>query len=234
MEINDALVTAITRELLKRLGSGETLPAAGKKRLVVSGDLSDLGAQAQASLQECYDITGHSGLEADFPEDAEVLVTRLGVQALVRLSEGDAGCTPEGAALLWALLRGKKPVIVEEGIEWRRHKNAMCPSLAAKYGSHERTLALYGAVFAKEAALAAVLGGGACRASPCAAAQCVAAPSPARGSGGKKVISEVEMMRLCPASAGAGQSVEIGARDILTPLAEDYVSKMRITVNRIG
>jgi hypothetical protein len=50
----------------------------------------------------------------------------------------------------------------------------------------------------------------------------------------RKVISETEIRRLCPAAAGSGQIVEIGARDIVTPLAEDYISKMRITVNRAG
>ena len=53
-------------------------------------------------------------------------------------------------------------------------------------------------------------------------------------SGRKRVISEGDIRRLCPASGGSGQTVEIGARDIVTPLAEDYISKMRITVNRIG
>jgi len=61
-----------------------------------------------------------------------------------------------------------------------------------------------------------------------------AAPAAGSSPGRKKVISETEIRRLCPASAGSGQIVEIGARDIVTPLAEDYISKMRITVNRIG
>ena len=53
-------------------------------------------------------------------------------------------------------------------------------------------------------------------------------------SGQKRVISETEIKQLCPASAGTGQTVEIGARDLITPLAEDYIAKMRITVKRIG
>ena len=62
-----------------------------------------------------------------------------------------------------------------------------------------------------------------------------AAAFPAQGKApGKKVISETEIKRLCPASAGTGQTVEIGLKDIVTPLAEDYIAKMRITVNRAG
>lgn len=70
---------------------------------------------------------------------------------------------------------------------------------------------------------------------PCAGSACAkpaAGFSPAQGR--RKVISEVDIIKLCPASSGIGQSVEIGSRDILTPLAEDYIYKMRITVNRIG
>ena len=52
--------------------------------------------------------------------------------------------------------------------------------------------------------------------------------------GKKRVVSETEIRRLCPASAGIGQVVEIGIRDIITPLAEDYIAKMRITVKRVG
>jgi len=55
---------------------------------------------------------------------------------------------------------------------------------------------------------------------------------PAQGR--KRVISEADIIRLCPASAGTGQIVELGSRDLITPLAEDYIAKMRITVNRIG
>ena len=51
-------------------------------------------------------------------------------------------------------------------------------------------------------------------------------------TGKRKVISEADMMKLCPASAGTGQSVVIGIKDIVTPLAEDYIAKMSITVKR--
>ena len=233
MEVNDALVTAITQELLKRLGGGPS--PAGKKPLVIAGDTSILGAATLASLEGSYDIVRHSSLEALFPDNAEVLVTKLSVQALVRLSEGDAGCTPEGAALLWALLRGRKPVIVEEGIEWRGFKSTMCPALAAKYVSCERTLAAYGAFFTGESNVVKVLSGKTCPApAPVVLGAPAVSTAPPRGTGARKrVLSEVDVIRLCPLAAGEGQVIEIGLTDILTPLAVDYVSRMRITVNRV-
>jgi len=57
---------------------------------------------------------------------------------------------------------------------------------------------------------------------------------PFQPQGRKRVISEGDIRRLCPASGGTGQVVEIGLKDIVTPLAEDYIAKMRITVNRVG
>jgi formate-dependent phosphoribosylglycinamide formyltransferase (GAR transformylase) len=72
---------------------------------------------------------------------------------------------------------------------------------------------------------------------PCSCGGSAGSPcvvSAVSSSGRKQVISEGDIRRLCPVSAGSGQIVEIGARDIVTPLAEDYISKMRITVKRIG
>jgi len=68
------------------------------------------------------------------------------------------------------------------------------------------------------------------KASPVCQSPAASALAPCR----RKVVSEIDIMRLCPASGGIGQSVEIGVRDIITPLAVDYIAKMRITVNRIG
>lgn len=78
---------------------------------------------------------------------------------------------------------------------------------------------------------------GACPGPVCAtpaAAASVHPVNPVQPQGRRRVISEAEIMRLCPSSAGTGQNVEIRCGDIITPLAEDYIAKMRITVNRIG
>jgi hypothetical protein len=68
----------------------------------------------------------------------------------------------------------------------------------------------------------------------CSCTGAVSRSSSPPNTGQKKVISEAEIRRLCPASAGPGQVVEIGLKDMITPLAVDYIAQMRITVNRIG
>ena len=70
-------------------------------------------------------------------------------------------------------------------------------------------------------------------AAPCCPSS-VCQPPALTASARRKVISEIDIMRLCPVSGGIGQSVDIGVRDIVTPLAVDYIAKIRITVNRIG
>jgi ethanolamine utilization protein len=236
MKIDDALVAAITRELLKRLGNDEDFSLGVKKPLVITGSDSNLQSSTRTSLEAGYNIQWHDGLEALFPDNAEVLVTKLSIQALVRVAEGDAGCTSEGAALLWALLRGKRPVILEEGIEWRGFKETISPALTSKFNAHEKILASYGAVFVQEANVLCALANGtpACCTGPAGSGKpALVSPSPGGGKR-KRVIGEVELMRLCPEAEGFGQVLEIGLKDILTPLANDYAAKMRITVNRTG
>ena len=89
-----------------------------------------------------------------------------------------------------------------------------------------------GEVSFSEADVKKVLSDKACTGSACGTSP-AAGFSPVQGIR-KRVISETEIKRLCPASAGTGQRVELGLKDIVTPLAEDYIVKMQITVNRIG
>jgi hypothetical protein len=234
MEINDSLVTMITQELLKRLRKGESLTDGTEKKekppLVLIGGSSALSPPALAALESRFSIIAHDSLDANFPEDASVLVTKMSIQALTRVSEGDEGCTPEGYGLLWAVLRGKTAVILEEGMAWRAFGGTMPRALLEKYCAHERVLGSYGIKIVKDADIAAVFSGGAC--PSCTPRPVTASVSPEVKPAGKRVISERELMLVCPESKGYGQTFAIGPRDILTPLAADYVTRMRIVVSR--
>jgi hypothetical protein len=238
MEINDSLVTMITQELLKRLQAGSSLAKGIEKEekspLVLIGGSSALSPAVLAALESRFAIIPHDSPDAGFPEDALVLVTKMSVQALVRVAEGDEGCTPEGYGLLWAVFRGKNPVVLEEGMAWRAFGGTMPKALLEKYRGHERALAAYGIRIVKEAGIAAALSG---EASPPCPAQPVleAAPVPAGPETrppGKRVFSERELMLACPEANGHGQTFAIGPKDILTPLAADYATRMRIVISR--
>lgn len=238
MEINDSLVTMITQELLKRLREGGSLTNGTEKKekppLILIGGSSALNPAALAALESRFSIIAHDSLNAEFPEDASVLVTKMSIQALTRVSEGDEGCTPEGYGLLWAILRGKTAVILEEGIAWRAFGGTMPKTLLEKYYGHERVLGSYGIRIVKDANIAAVFSGEACPSCsprPVSAGSSVPA-GPEIKPAGKRVISERELMLACPESNGYGQTFAIGPKDILTPLAADYVTRMRIVVSR--
>ncbi|MDR2394823.1 MAG: hypothetical protein LBD93_11820 [Treponema sp.] len=238
MEINDSLITMITQELLKRLQKEELLtgkPEKGEKpSLVIIGGSSVLSQAALAVLESRFAIIPHDSLDAKFPEDASVLVTKMSIQALTRVSEGDEGCTPEGYGLLWAVLRGKPAAILEEGMVWRTFSGTMPKALLEKYYSHERVLASYGIKSVKDADIAALFSGKACSSCP-SQPVFTARPVPAEGeikAPGKRVISERELIQACPESAGYGQTCVIGPKDILTPLAVDYATRMRVTISR--
>jgi hypothetical protein len=235
MELDDTLVTLITNELLKRLhnesfldkvGGVPVSPAVKKPPLVLIGGITGLQPGTVSALESRYDIRYQDGLEG-VPDDALVLVTSMSIRALVRLAQGDDGDTPEGAGLLWALLRGKQPVIREEGMIWRTFSARIPPALADTYRGYERKLGGYGVQIVNEAGIPAALGG---VVPPSVPVQTAPAPAERVKKPGKRVITEMDLIRECPPAKGKGQSFEMGPGDILTPLARDYVSAMHIDI----
>lgn len=236
MEIDDTLVSLITQELLKRLEQGNlsvSLEEQEKTPLILIGGTAPLSADALASLKHRFHILGHDTLEeTHLPDNAPVLATTLSIQALTQVSAGDPGSTPEGYGLLWAILRGKTPFVLEEGIEWRRFGTTMPRSLYEKYTGYEKIIAGYGIKIIKEKDVVSSLLGKSRLPSPekpLPVASPVSPPVMGRPPG-KRVITETELMRLCPLSKGKGQTLVIGSGDILTPLALDYVTTMQISV----
>ena len=87
MQISDDLIQHITRELMKRLGG----QPAGKTLLHMVGSREDMSTPALARLQDSFEVREHRDWEEPLPSNACVLITRLGIQALVRVTEGDEG-----------------------------------------------------------------------------------------------------------------------------------------------
>jgi ethanolamine utilization protein len=237
MQIDDKVVSFITKELLKRLGQdffSSDPGEAEKVPLVIIGGSSSLGAAALSAAENRYSITAQETLEPDFADNVLILVTKLSIQALVRVAEGDPGCTPEGHGLLWAILRGKKAFVLEEGIEWRRFSTQMPRALHEKYAACEQKLASYGVKIIREADIGAVLSTGssgkAALSAPLPPVQ--GASSISVNPGTKRVITELELSQLCPVSKGKGQTLLVGSADIITPLARDYITAMSITVSK--
>lgn len=237
MQISDDLIQHITRELMKRLGT-DPQPAAAKPLLHLVGRREDLSTPAWARLHDNFKIYEHKNWEDELPPTASVLITSLNIQALVRVAEGDEGCTVEGRALLGALLNGQPVAALKDGLVWRRYLATAPKGLLARYGHCENVLQGYGLKLVDEDQVVEALLG---RPLPApkfpqtmlvtpSPARPEAAPAFTRSPSGRRVLSEANLREICPAAQGPGQTLRLEAGDVLTPLAQDYILAMKINV----
>ncbi|MDR3176707.1 MAG: hypothetical protein LBU06_09275 [Desulfovibrio sp.] len=256
MQISDELISRVTRELIKRFGSGggESPVPAPKPLLHLVGGRAGVSPAFAARLEEAFAIREHTAWEDHVPPEAVVLLSKLGIQALVRVASGDEGCTVEGRALLEAILLGRPVAVLESGLAWRA--SGAPKALAARYAEYEKTLESYGLkIVDEDGVIPALLGretgdGGPLReaASPVperftngtGGSPGKSLPRDACGrasqalnvlkSGGRRVINEAAIKAACPEARGLGQTFATSPGDILTPLAKDYALAMRINL----
>lgn len=237
MQISEDLVQHITRELMKRLGLAGVEPAAPApvKLLHLVGPREALSTQAMGTLVKNFNIYEHKNWDEDLPPDASVLITSLSIQALVRVAEGDEGCTVEGRVLLAALLNGQPVAALKDGLLWRRYQHTGPKGLLAKYVHYENVLQSYGLKLVDEDDIAKTLLGQGCAAPKAAGfsmGQSWSEPvkTVAKAAGRRKVFSENDLMIACPVAGGLGQTLRLGPGDLLTPLAQDYAKAMKINI----
>jgi hypothetical protein len=227
MEITDELVNKITAELWRRLEPSARTPVA-RPRLLVVGEPEALSPAARAEILKHFEVLENQGdCCASFEADS-VLVTRLSLQALVRVAAGEEGCTPEGRALMAALLQGRPAAVLTSGLIWRRCQTTAPRPLLDRYVRCEDLLTSYGVKLVDEAEIiAALLGRSAGRERPGSAAPVSAAPI----SGRRRVLTEAEVRAACPVAGGPGQTLNLGPGDFLTPLARDYVQSLKLNLS---
>jgi hypothetical protein len=230
MIITDALVELVTAEILKRveagrLGAPSDAPAARKRSpLLTVGSLDALDPGVRNALEARFDFVVIDRWDCGELPKAPALLTRLGLQALTRTAAGDEGCTVEGRVLLWALLNGQRAAVLEEGLVWRRHRDAAPPTLVSIYLRCEAVLKSAGLRIVDQNRLLEALTG-AIDARPGVRTEL----SRARG----RVLTENEVRALFPASGDPGTRVlRLGAGDVLTPLARDWLAAERIPVGK--
>ncbi|MDR1546162.1 MAG: hypothetical protein LBU12_05525 [Deltaproteobacteria bacterium] len=231
MQIDDALVELVTTEILKRLkaaSDGAAVPAPRTPLLTV-GSLDGLAPQTRAALEARHEITPAEGREPGQWPPAPVLLTSLGLQALVRTAQGDEGCTVEGMVLLSALLEGRRAVALEEGLVWRRHKDTAPRSLVSVYLACEAALKNAGLRIVDESRLLDAL------ADPAAGRPSNLTPLPPNLTPNltprTRVLTETRVQELFPPSTGPEARVlRLTPGDVLTPLARDWLLAKKIAV----
>ncbi|MGL4207981.1 MAG: hypothetical protein ACRCTY_01200 [Candidatus Adiutrix sp.] len=230
MQISEDLVKYITSELMKRLSLGAPL-APSPRPLLLVGSRNDLSTPLLARLQQCFELSEHTQWDSPIPPKAAILITKLNIQALIRVAEGDEGCTVEGRALLAALLNGQPVAALKDGLAWRAYRHTAPPALLARYGQCENILSSYGLKLVDEDGVLEALAPNAVPHITGGSTDFIPnTPQLASSGAGRKVLTESDLLTLCPASKGFGQILSLGLGDILTPLAKDYVLAMKIKV----
>ncbi|MDR2300600.1 MAG: hypothetical protein LBF38_00905 [Deltaproteobacteria bacterium] len=236
MIIDDELVTRVTDEILKLLKAkasqaGQTGPgpvtapvtdpgAKSRPTLMVVGPLDALSEKGQGVLAENFSIMPIRGLDQSGRPKAPLLITSLGLQALVQVASGDEGCTEEGRALLSNLLEGRSVAALESGVAWRKLGPLAPRVLVSLYRSAEATLVSAGLKIVPESGLIralcaqGTLGGGVAKGYP--------------GGQGSRVLTESVVKNLFP--DGAVGPLELRPGDILTPLGRDYLASKKIDI----
>ncbi|MDR1297621.1 MAG: hypothetical protein LBO05_09690 [Deltaproteobacteria bacterium] len=238
MFIDEALVVKVTNEIVRRITAGAAVPQAAAARgvLLLAGPTGSLTPACLDQLSKSRDIRQLSGLDAASWPKAPLLVTRLGLQALVQVASGDEGCTTEGRALLHALLEGRPALALKSGIAWRSLPPAAPRVFLTIYQTAETTLKNAGLKIVDEGEIAAALAAGqnpfvqtgpAQSFNSCAHGVPVPPSGPAKSG---KVYAESSVAAMFP--AGSAGSLTLRPGDILTPLARDYLTANKIPVDR--
>ncbi|MDY3919845.1 MAG: hypothetical protein SOZ59_12760 [Candidatus Limivivens sp.] len=197
-----ALAEAVLRELEKRLN---------KPCVLILGRLS---------MEEEKEITSlfRPALTEEEKERAAVIAASLSVEGMVQAALGCPG-NREAAAILSALLEGRKVYILEKGLAYRKYRNTAYKPLYGLYQSYEKKLQTFGAELIGD--LSEIR-----EKEP---------KNPVLREGewmdftGIRVLKESDLCRI----RGNGISgVEVGKKTIITPLAQDYLTNHGLEVRR--
>ena len=239
MQISEDLIKHITSELLRRIKNGSNIIETAKLPLLhLVGKTTDLSTSALARLHEQFEVQEHLSWEDPLPIGASSLITKLNIQALVRVAEGDEGCTVEGRVLLTSLLNGQPVAALKDGVIWHNYVKTAPEALLNRYRQCEKILTSYGLKLVSEMEIAEALlpkQAGGLRPKPHfvnndTSKSTVQAVKP--GASKRRVLTESDIMSACPVAGGHGQSLNLNPGDIITPLAHDYAYAMRINIVR--
>ncbi|MBG9792540.1 ethanolamine utilization protein [Paenibacillus dendritiformis] len=225
-----ALIEAVAAEVLKRLRqAGEAGTAASRKQAVLLA--AEPVPALESVLQPHYDVRYYDETLRDCDL---LLIPKTCIQLLSNLAHGiSAG--PRERFVLTMLLKGRKVVLLEEGLAYRKYKPTAPVLLYKLYDGMVDKLRGCGIRVVKQTELpAACLEDGAAGAeilSPkgnetaCSEAEVLSQPKALTG----KVITEAELKK-CRLQNKT--EIVIDRRAIITPLAQDYMRTQQMRVHR--
>lgn len=222
-----ALIEAVAAEVLKRLRqAGEAEPIASKKQAVLLA--AEPAPELESVLQPHYDVCYY---DESLRDCDLLLIPKTCIQLLSNMAHGiTAG--PRERFVLTMLLKGRKVVLLEDGLAYRKYKPTAPVLLYKLYDGMVDKLRGYGIRVVKQTELplacpeegAAVIP----QAERGAAYADSDAPSQPEALHGK-VITEAELKK-CRLQNRT--EIVIDRHAIITPLAQDYMRTQQMRVHR--
>lgn len=221
-----ALLEAVTAEVLKRLRqAGEAEPIASRKQAVLLA--AEPASALESVLHPHYDVHYY---EETLRDCDLLLIPKTCIQLLSNLANGiSAG--PRERFVLTMLLKGRKVVLLEEGLAYRKYKPTAPVLLYKLYDGMVDKLRGYGIRVVKQTELpsACLENGGTAGVHQAEreAEYVDVLPQPEALLG--KVITEAELKK-CRLQNRT--EIVIDRHAIITPLAQDYMRTQQLRVHR--
>lgn len=206
--IDQKLIDTIVNEIYNRLKQRDDLP-----RLLLIGTV---GVEEQKMLQSTYQMTYPIDKEEDY---AAILISELSVERMAHLG---LGCSydEEERCILKALLEEKPVYLLENGLVYKRYKKTAYKPLYTLYQDYENKLRQYGIRMIKHVGELLTEG----KNEP------ILEYTKEVDLKSKKLLLETDLMNR---HLEAFTMIEIGAKCIVTPLAEDYIRSHKLKIKRV-
>ncbi|WP_374019603.1 ethanolamine utilization protein [Paenibacillus thiaminolyticus] len=223
-----ALIEAVAAEVLKRLRqAGEAEPIASKKQAVLLA--AEPAPALESVLHPHYDVCYY---DESLRDCDLLLIPKTCIQLLSNLAHGISAGQRE-RFVLTMLLKGRKVVLLEDGLAYRKYKPTAPVLLYKLYDGMVDKLRGYGIRVVKETELplACLEDGGAAvipqaeRGAAYADFDALSQPEALHG----KVITEAELKK-CRLQNRT--EIVIDRHAIITPLAQDYMRTQQMRVHR--
>lgn len=231
----DKAVEFVTREVMKRLqelSCSERKAYKGKILILDSLDNVCLTSFVSKLKNLNYEIEGIDGSsqKLDISEYEYLIVPVLENRELSNISLGVA-CGIISETVTMALLQGKRVLLLEEGIEYRKYIKTCSKAFYARLSSHEKNLTSYGIEILNEDKLLNTIGEEASFEMKPQPQNLTEDKTPLENFSAvdKKILTEMDMQRLFREGK---TRISIKRKSIITPLAMDYIKTNNIEIIR--
>lgn len=240
----EKLVQMITKEVMNRVTQleiqEEKSPQKPLKILIAESSGSSAYEELTNSLKRSnYCCDSLENIENDLDVYESIVFGELNNRSLANISLG-VQCSTKEAIAIKAILLGKKTILLEDGLEYRKYKRTSNKVLYSLYQDYERKLVSYGMEIVSKNDFMEVLKSNkqkSCdsvqenviKIEPIISVQSVKEVESYDFSE-KRVLSEADLKRVYRKGI---REIKISNKTLLTPLVKDFIRNNKITVTKL-